>query len=150
VRAFHLKAGGDVETTPSCFDCKTEAPKTDTDYTLISSGWRLARRQTLDGAFSFEWRCPACWATYKAVRGLSSSGSMPRVAASPYNPAEHPAPARNPIQPLHPIPRDLPNEVLRTTRRSRRSRRVEGVALIARDGGRGASRPISYPPQAQA
>jgi hypothetical protein len=76
-----------METKPSCFDCKIEAPKTDSDYTLISSGWRLARRQALNGSFLFEWRCPACWAKYKAVTGLSSSGFMPRVVVPPEDPS---------------------------------------------------------------
>ncbi|MGH7437330.1 MAG: hypothetical protein ACRENE_16760 [Polyangiaceae bacterium] len=65
-----------MEATPRCFTCSGEAPKTHTDYTLIGCGWRLVRRPTPDGSFSFEWRCPTCWAKYKAQTGHSSSASL--------------------------------------------------------------------------
>ena len=63
-----------MDTLRSCFDCKGNAPETDTDsdYSLISSGWRLSRHIAPDGSPSFEWRCPACWAKHKARTGLLS------------------------------------------------------------------------------
>jgi muconolactone delta-isomerase len=67
-----------------CFDCKSESPESEGDYTLISSGWRVARRLASDGEVSFVWRCPACWASYKALTGVSTSGSVPRFAMPPY------------------------------------------------------------------
>jgi hypothetical protein len=52
-----------------CIDCKTPAPATDTDYTLISKthNWRLERRWE-HGALVLEWRCPRCWQHYKMRR----------------------------------------------------------------------------------
>jgi hypothetical protein len=64
-----------MDTTQSCLDCKCESPKTDSDYTLISMGWRLARPKSRGSAASVEWRCPACWAKFKVASGLSSTGS---------------------------------------------------------------------------
>jgi hypothetical protein len=51
-----------------CVDCKTLAPSTDSDHTLISAqhGWRLTRGKTAGGHNAMEWRCPACWGRFKA------------------------------------------------------------------------------------
>jgi hypothetical protein len=56
-----------------CVGCRTRAPDTDTEYTLISSryGWRLTRRIERDGTFVMEWRCPACWQAYKAEKQMA-------------------------------------------------------------------------------
>jgi hypothetical protein len=65
----------DEEHVPSdrcCVDCKACAPKTQTAHTLISSkhGWRLSRARASDG-YTFQWRCPKCWAVHK-TRGPDS------------------------------------------------------------------------------
>lgn len=54
-----------------CFDCQEQSPKTHTAHTLISSryGWRLTRRKLGEDTHAFEWRCPACWASFKARGG---------------------------------------------------------------------------------
>ena len=56
-----------------CRDCRTRAPVTDTNYTLISSryGWRLTRKTAPDGTFSVEWRCPRCWERFKQSKVTS-------------------------------------------------------------------------------
>jgi hypothetical protein len=56
-----------------CSDCRTRAPETDTNYTLISSryGWRLTRKVAADGTFSVEWRCPRCWERHKQSKMMS-------------------------------------------------------------------------------
>lgn len=68
-----------------CVGCRTRAPETNTEYTLISSrfGWRLTRRLDRDGTFMMEWRCPACWQKYKAERQLATTPSegIPAVAS---------------------------------------------------------------------
>jgi hypothetical protein len=49
-------------------DCDAKAPETeggDTSFST-SSGWRLIRRTMADGSRTVEWRCPACWAKYRA------------------------------------------------------------------------------------
>ena len=63
----------DEQTTQFCVGCRTKAPDTQTEYTLISSrfGWRLTRRIERDGTFAMEWRCPGCWQKYKAERQLA-------------------------------------------------------------------------------
>jgi hypothetical protein len=55
----------------TCVDCHELSPETETNYTLIGSrfGWRLTRRADADGKPLVEWRCPACWRTYKAAKG---------------------------------------------------------------------------------
>lgn len=54
-----------------CFDCQELSPKTNTAHTLISSrfGWRLTRRKLGEDSYAFEWRCPTCWAAFKARGG---------------------------------------------------------------------------------
>jgi hypothetical protein len=66
-----------------CFDCQREAPKADSDYTLIGSGWRLVERPSKDGSRSVTFRCPECWAKYKARNGLSSTGSWRGLVVPP-------------------------------------------------------------------
>ena len=52
---------------PSCAECGTSSPDTNTNYTLISqTGWRLTRNKATDGKAVVEWRCPECWAKRKA------------------------------------------------------------------------------------
>jgi len=78
----------DDEMQPSsmrqCIDCRVIAPKTDTNYTLISSkfGWRLSRRTDANGGLIVEWRCPTCWEKHKAAKS-SSTGSNPPSARRP-------------------------------------------------------------------
>ena len=52
-----------------CASCGKRAPKTETEYTLISAryGWRLTREKSKDGNYSVKWHCPACWRTLKAA-----------------------------------------------------------------------------------
>ncbi len=58
---------------PTCADCGTWSPVTNTSYTRVSlSGWRSIRRRfkssiavAIGGSadrWTIEWRCPACWA----------------------------------------------------------------------------------------
>ena len=72
----------------TCVGCHLLSPETETNYTLISAqfGWRLARKPTADGTMSIEWRCPACWRTYRA--GLGGTGPQadeedPKAARQP-------------------------------------------------------------------
>jgi len=53
-----------------CVGCKAHAPGTHTAHTLIGSkhGWRVMRRPGVIGRAAFEWRCPRCWAAFKAQR----------------------------------------------------------------------------------
>lgn len=53
-----------------CVDCGTSAPRTETNYTLISSryGWRLTRTADANGRRVMEWRCPSCYTRYRAKR----------------------------------------------------------------------------------
>jgi hypothetical protein len=61
-----------METRPTCLDCNSEAPETNTEYTLISTlGWRLARGQAHDGSFALVWRCPDCWSKHKELTGAA-------------------------------------------------------------------------------
>jgi len=50
-----------------CVDCGLAAPRTETNYTLISSrhGWRLTIVTDQGGRKSSALRCPACWAKYR-------------------------------------------------------------------------------------
>jgi hypothetical protein len=63
--------------------CGLQAPQTDTHYTLISSthGWRVVRGHTASGDTALEWRCPACWKSYKAS-GKRPSSSVPPARES--------------------------------------------------------------------
>jgi hypothetical protein len=57
-----------------CCQCGAPAPNVNTNYTLISqTGWRLSRAPRSSGAVLMEWRCPACWAKFKA----NSHGASP-------------------------------------------------------------------------
>ena len=51
-------------------NCQAQSPETESEYTLISAqyGWRLARSKARDGTLLLEWRCPSCWAKYKAAQ----------------------------------------------------------------------------------
>lgn len=73
VTSFENRVNDDEEDEPGsprqCVDCGACAPKTQTAHTLISSkhGWRLSRAR--DGAsdgYTFQWRCPKCWASHKS------------------------------------------------------------------------------------
>ena len=61
-----------------CVRCKTFAPPTNTNHTLISAsyGWRLTRG-LVDGEPVVEWRCPDCWRIYKAALADKSGGPKP-------------------------------------------------------------------------
>jgi len=54
-----------------CVGCRAPAPETHTAHTLIGSkhAWRVLRRPERKGPEAFEWRCPRCWAAFKAPRG---------------------------------------------------------------------------------
>ena len=66
----------------TCQDCKTPAPQTESQYTLIGNkfGWRVMRRKTADG-WRVEWRCADCWRAFKKAAPNASSG--PIAAAKP-------------------------------------------------------------------
>jgi len=51
-----------------CAGCQQSAPPTATAFTLISSAhrWRVIRIADGSGRAGVEWRCPRCWAAYKA------------------------------------------------------------------------------------
>jgi hypothetical protein len=55
-------------TQRTCFACGKLSPKTETAYTLISAkhGWRVTRMREGSGRRSIQWRCPDCWARWKA------------------------------------------------------------------------------------
>ena len=58
-----------------CTDCDTDAPRSDTNHTLVSSfGWRLSRRVDANGKYILEWRCPECSRKQReaVVEGLSA------------------------------------------------------------------------------
>jgi len=59
---------------PTCIGCGSNAPNTDTNYTLISAtfGWRLTRRVLPDGTRAVDWRCPSCWNAHKNVKAVVS------------------------------------------------------------------------------
>jgi hypothetical protein len=55
---------------PSCVDCKTTPPETNTQTTLVSKlGWRVIRAKQADGSTVVEWRCATCWLKRKAKLG---------------------------------------------------------------------------------
>jgi hypothetical protein len=65
--------GPHLETAPPrpvCVGCRRRAPNTQTTHTLIGSkhAWRVLRQPERKGAEALEWRCPRCWAAYKAPR----------------------------------------------------------------------------------
>lgn len=67
-----------------CLGCGARSPDVETEYTLISSrfGWRLSRRMARDGSAILEWRCPSCWAKYKAERAaLPPDSSEPPLSS---------------------------------------------------------------------
>jgi hypothetical protein len=59
----------DEHTLNRCIECGALQPKTNTNYTLISSqGWRLTRSLDDEGRRIAEWHCPACWSRSREVR----------------------------------------------------------------------------------
>lgn len=62
--------------TDVCASCGKKAPKTETEYTLISSryGWRLSREKAPDGTYTVKWHCPACWRNLKAAKAKAGGG----------------------------------------------------------------------------
>jgi hypothetical protein len=77
-----------VPARPCCDGCGATAPETNTDYTLISRsfGWRLTRRKLPSGALTMDWRCAACWKTYKGDRVVAPSAVRPPGDSSPPSP----------------------------------------------------------------
>jgi hypothetical protein len=55
---------------PTCKDCGTQSPETNTNYTLISQqhGWRLVLHYDADGRRIAEWRCPKCWSRHREAK----------------------------------------------------------------------------------
>ena len=80
-----------------CIDCQKSAPHTETQYTLISKHrWRVTRIRA-PGRRAFEWRCPACWAAYKARRPQASSQPPAGASRPPDAPSQPPdAPSQPP------------------------------------------------------
>ncbi|MFO0676339.1 MAG: hypothetical protein U0169_07385 [Polyangiaceae bacterium] len=73
----------------TCVGCQMQSPETDTEYTLISAqfGWRLTRKRGAGDSYAIEWRCPKCWAIYKARNTPSDvSGIRPTGARSDSTP----------------------------------------------------------------
>jgi hypothetical protein len=66
----------------TCAECGKQSPETETDYTLISAqyGWRLTRTMDRDGSLLLEWRCPSCWAIFKAERPRVGDGPPANLA----------------------------------------------------------------------
>jgi hypothetical protein len=64
-------------TRPTCIDCRSLAPETNTYYTLIgpTHGWRMTRTTQSDGTLLVDWRCATCWRKYKAT--AAASGHYP-------------------------------------------------------------------------
>ena len=57
------------------------------EVTLTSTlGWRLARSVGADGAYVIEWRCPECWARYKARKVSTSTMASVFPSAMPDEP----------------------------------------------------------------
>jgi hypothetical protein len=69
---------------PTCIDCGTQAPETNTSYTLISAtfGWRLTRKVNADGTRSVEWRCGNCFKKNKE-HNQPASLAQPEEKAPP-------------------------------------------------------------------
>jgi hypothetical protein len=70
--------------SPACVDCGLRSPVTNTNYTRVSlAGWRSVRhRQIVAGRPAIEWRCPACWKTYRREGGLAGLSTRTRSARS--------------------------------------------------------------------
>jgi hypothetical protein len=67
----------------TCADCSKISPETDTQYTLIAKyGWRVIRTNGAAGQAGIEWRCPTCWAAYKA-RQPGADGAPIRTRPPP-------------------------------------------------------------------
>jgi hypothetical protein len=61
-----------------CCECGLRAPRTNTNYTLISrTGWRLTRVRGDSGLLVVEWRCPACWTKHKSFASASAATLWP-------------------------------------------------------------------------
>lgn len=47
----------------ACCVCRTKAPQTQTEYTLIGPkhSWRCLRSPRADGGMLLQWYCPRCW-----------------------------------------------------------------------------------------
>lgn len=69
---------GEEKAAPRCKDCGALAPRTETNFTLISSqhGWRLTFEKE-NGRRKAEWRCPRCWRAFKGPPN-GPSGHPPR------------------------------------------------------------------------
>jgi hypothetical protein len=66
-----------------CEDCKTTSPEVQTQYALIAEhGWRVVRTREA-GQAEAEWRCPACWSTYKARHTRPPPAHRPSWPAVP-------------------------------------------------------------------
>jgi hypothetical protein len=57
-------------------DCGTSVPPQDDESALISMkyGWRLTRKVGDKGQSLLEWRCPKCWASYRASTAPKDAG----------------------------------------------------------------------------
>ena len=64
--------------TRTCSGCGKVAPTTNGEHTLTSSyGWRVRRVEAPDGNTALEWRCPSCWAKFKAAQGEAATSLPP-------------------------------------------------------------------------
>ncbi|HEY4104589.1 MAG TPA: hypothetical protein VGM44_11895, partial [Polyangiaceae bacterium] len=57
-----------------CTGCRARAPRTESNYTLISAqhGWRLTTHLSKNGDRIAEWCCPTCWLAYRKAGGKLS------------------------------------------------------------------------------
>jgi hypothetical protein len=70
----------EIRNQPACCGCGATPPPGDEDpdsSTLLSMrfGWRVVRQLDPRGTMSAEWRCPGCWAKYKATRPAKPKGA---------------------------------------------------------------------------
>jgi hypothetical protein len=58
------------------------SPETNGEHTLTTSyGWRIRKSVDDAGVATVEWRCPACWARFKAAQ--QAPGSIPPIKPPP-------------------------------------------------------------------
>jgi hypothetical protein len=62
-----------VDNAKICIGCGAVAPPAEEDSTLISiaHGWRCVRAVNSSNRVVIEWRCPTCWALFRAKAPVS-------------------------------------------------------------------------------
>jgi DNA-directed RNA polymerase subunit RPC12/RpoP len=86
-----------------CSDCGALSPPISEGDTFLSTrfGWRLHRYTDERNELRFEWRCPDCWAKFKASRGgegppprTTSQQAIPRSTPGSYSVIPEPSKSR--------------------------------------------------------